>query len=243
MEIFEIIHRYLHHHMSDEEKQQLEERLRNDPEFRAEVTQKLKTLEALGRQEVRHRASEAFEKMEIQRKWRSLKIYSATGVAAALALLVAFSLHFWNPASPDLEQLYASHYVFPHTGSRTDPNEMDSLWLAALDYYEKPGSQDFEMAVQAFESLLGQKDFAHQSEANFLLGISWLELDQPEKAVNALQKVNPDSNYGEDARFYLGLTYLRLEEVGEAKGIFEKMLEIPKHKHQEEARVILKDLN
>jgi tetratricopeptide (TPR) repeat protein len=144
------------------------------------------------------------------KKIRRLLIRNMPAAVLVVALLVVRSFIFTNP----MDKLYDRYYepvsreiIGAEVGGGSTEASFQSGIACYLD-------RDYYCAI---DQLIGDP------EGSFLLGISYLGLEQYEKALEpllAFQEQHPDSPL---ANWYLGLAYMRLEQPDDAISQFEKL--------------------
>ena len=229
--IFADCKRYMHYEMPENEKNAFEDRIRNDDDFQRDVKRNLQSLLAVGREEIHRQVREEFEAHAHEISRRRKRRFRAISIAAMLVLSIGFSLVFLVPRTPDLQEVYATWYDFHKVHTRGDAKELDSTWNLALDYYEVPEKQDFRRAIGLFRELLGNEAFAnrHGNAALLYQGISFLELELPDSAIHAFDRVSETSgSYFGDAVWYRGMALLQKGDLEGARRAFAAMKEDPR---------------
>lgn len=209
--------------MSEEEKQQFEDRIQEDQGFREIVHHYLQAMQTLGRGVIRTKVAEAYLLEAREQQKLRFRQYS---LAASVLVLCVVGLFLIIPRGLDLPGLFEEYYEFKKVETRSVMPTLDSMWNTALDFYEGKEIQDFTRAANEFESLLENPDFdvRHHSEANLYLGLSYLELDRPLEAIQALKKVSEYSiRYYPAAVWYTGLAFLQADDLEQARKAFSEM--------------------
>lgn len=162
--------------------------------------------------------------------------------AVILILLTSFAIfNYWNSSIE--ERLYAAYYT-PFTvddimrGEISDEQHSSEL-KQALQYYNH---RDFEESLPHFTAHL--EDFPEHDHAKFLLGLTLLELGQPEQAIDQLNTVRINNPYYyEDATWYLMLGYLRAGKHEMSKALLEDLLQVKNGYYHEAVIELKKKLN
>lgn len=120
--------------------------------------------------------------------------------------------------------------------------------LARKEYQEKEsgmskyGKQDYAGAVAAFEEAL-KKD-PNDEQALFYAGVSWLSLEQPDKAIAHLTRItqNRSSKYFDDSQWYLSLAYIKKKDAQNARTILTELRNNSGSKYRKQAEETLKEI-
>ena len=137
-------------------------------------------------------------------------------VAVFCVLLATFLVYKFADQKPFNEEVFSQFYQ-PYSldlVSRSG-NEVADLFLSTLELYTKG---DFNKALLALDALLSNQ--APAKDHIFLLkGICYLEMDQPELAIESFHNILLRENvtYAAHAKWYLSLSYLKLNEIDKTK--------------------------
>ncbi len=162
-------------------------------------------------------------------------------VVAAAAAIVTLLLVF-NPfqEATSAEGLYAAYYERPAAPEQLDVTvDQDSLIRMAHVHFN---AKDNEKAAAIYEQLLYTDDtqaFDKASEAHRLLGICYLELNQPDKAIAEFKQVTA---YTELADWYIALAYLKKGDTEAGKQQLTQIISDPKHFYRAKAEELLEEL-
>jgi len=249
---YELLKRYTLGQMSEAERTDFEKRLETDAAFAGEVATWAaiyRGIQAEGDHQLDAQLREFGKKlMQTESSGLSATVVNAPqtrkfqiprwayAVAAALLLLLVAWPIYQNltpstPAYADNKALFEKNFrMLPA------PEVRDAKVSAWRDAYQK---KDYTTAAAELEKLLSDPNYARRSEASLFLGLSHLAAGQGQKALDAFQKVSPDSFDWEDAQWYSALTYIIIDDVVHAKPILEDIAGKNGHPHQREAREML----
>jgi len=156
--------------------------------------------------------------------------------AAAVLLLLLLAWPVWqslNPSDPiyaSNDALFAKHLSLPPA-----PQVRDEKTIPWQEAYRRG---QYPEAIAALEQLAADSTTARRSETYLYLGLSYLAAGQAKAALDALQKIGPESFDWEDAQWYQALAYLKGNDSAEAKAILQNIAGKPGPR-QGEAREIL----
>lgn len=170
--------------------------------------------------------------------------YKMAVAAAVLVLMVLSGSYFYqNYLGVDsTEELFMAYYEpLPADNFTTRSSEAEGLaeWIEAMNFYRKG---NFEQAAQIFESLASDTTFDLQTPAMLYGGISFLEINAPDKAIALLTQISQNSLAAQEANWYIAMSYLQLEEVSEAVARIRQIAENPDHYKVREATELLDKL-
>lgn len=238
----QLIEDYLSGNLNESQKAKFEERLKNDNAFRLEVELR-KDIEVVLADKQKNNVFDAVKKAETQyfRKEEKVTIglkrylpYAAMIALLLVAYFVAYQLA--NNAAP--EQLFTEYYqpYETYTQTRSQENKTLHTFEEGLTFYEQ---KEFDKAIGIFDELL-IKEF--NPAVSFYLGVSHLELNNLDEAINQLSPIsNQQNNFSMQAKWYLALIYLKIDEPEKAKPLFKLLANNP-GRYKEDASQILKEL-
>lgn len=225
-----LIDQYLSGHLTDKEMARFKKQLEEDAALRTELENYEISREVIRNYGLRNDLKRIRKNMLQEQiaetpsspKARvvSIQRYWARVAATVLILLVGFLAI--QLAALSGENLYEEK-AFPYevTVSRNGEATLDSQNQIIQQRY---ASGNFEEATRLYESLS-----APSVTATFIAGNAYLQLDQPQKAKTAFQRVlDVNARQGtdlfeEDAEYYLALSYLRSGEYDQAFNKFKKI--------------------
>lgn len=207
--------------MSAEEAAAFENNLETDPQFREEFDFNKDLLESM-RIHYKSVLKDKLQSLEepaedSQKKGNQRRFFQITGIAAAIALLLAVGYGlFFTPSDPQgiFEQHFTPYYNVLNGTERSAGNVSGDL---AMRLYEQ---QQYEEALVVFREAIRQ----HPDNTGLLFykALSHLSVTQSDSAIAALNQVvnEPEGQLQEPARWYLGLAYLQKGDVGQATEMF-----------------------
>jgi len=226
----ELIDRYVKGELSGNVLQDFKQRLANDTALAEQVDWHARLVGGIKRQSRKElkaylqsldtQAASPTQVAEQEKKVVSLTFWKYA-VAAAVALLIAAV--FWlYPLRTSPEALFAQYYQpYPNVEATIERNdEMADAYQQAFQWYE---DGQYEEAAAAFEELL-KADI--QSEAlNFYIGLTALELNQSDKALQYFESVikHPDHKYYQQSLWYATLASLKNEDTESAKKYLQQL--------------------
>lgn len=158
--------------------------------------------------------------------------------AAAVLLLLTAAWWLW-PKSINGENLYASYYApYPNelTITSMGSNAPESSILEIMRPYN---AGRYSEAAEKIGNYLS--DHPTESALQLYYGISLLENQRSDAAIEALKKAKQYPDFSETANWYLALAYVRGNRVEEAKPILKK-LTISNSSFKENAKQLLQAL-
>ena len=177
---------------------------------------------------------------EQQRNRRgTIALYSFVAVAAAIITLMMVFNPFQSTTDP--VGLYATHYTREVAPETLSVVIKDSLLRLAHIHFNANTETDLDEAVRLYELLLANEDsvpYEKESEVHHFLGISYLELNQPDRAMEEFKKMTV---YTEYADWYIALAYLKKGDADAAKLQLTKIAADPKHYYFTKAKEVLDD--
>lgn len=162
-------------------------------------------------------------------------------VAATVLLLVGVSVYIFQDKKTPEQQLFATYFsprVHPDAPMRGESTaSLEETEMKAMYAYE---AEDFKKSVNYYEVLVNE--YPKSSKHALFLSISYLGVNNPQKAINVLSRLNNvDESYKTDIAWYLALAYLKNNERNAARIILEK-LALEDSFYSESAREILNAL-
>ncbi len=157
-----------------------------------------------------------------------------------VCMLIIGGVRYFNTQKTD--RLFSEHYQvagISYANLRGGGDNLDDNLSLALSFYK---DRNFTAAAPFFSKYISKvpADF----EAVYLAGISYLEINQFEKAIEAFKKVriNSEKHY-EKATWYLALSYLREQQPDQAKTILKELIASASPYKIEEAKKILSKIS
>lgn len=239
----EVIIRYLEGDLSKSDENAFEAELRTNEELRTAFNFHLRLDKVISSRESDRKYEEYLE--SFRKKYRPAKkiTFRKRYLIAAAALIIimltlAFLLFSMNADHLSGEELYASHY----SAYNLEDNYRSAVDLPiekGLALYNKG---NYSEALSYFESKLAAQQAT--AKAGFIAGISALELNMPEKAIDHFKQVLQTENleFYQHAQWYLSLAYLKSNKIAEAEVLLQALSNIPGF-YQDKAKNLLEELN
>lgn len=220
MKKMDLIDKYVQNKASAEELDAVKRLLKEDAEFKSELSFQMGLREAIKRTEgskikqYLQGLDQASETMRLSPwVWRA---------AAVLVLAAGLAVGWFFNGGPNYQRLYVENFepypnfVAPLVRSGNMP---ESQLRAAFLYYDE---QDYARAAAAFKAIYENNKIGY---ANFYYGVSLMADYRVEEAMTALE--NPEWQIPENFRnatyWYLGLGYLKLENKEKARASLKKV--------------------
>lgn len=267
------IERYLRNQLDEPERRAFENKMDNNPAFarrveevkRGLIAAKLYAEKQLSG-ELYQRGKAILEAKKAGKRWRDperKKYFRRRLIAGSLLVVIVVLLVLYLSgvfSSPEKEPPPAPESAEPSMPSGpvaladyffelketsgllsfSPDDPVEQRWSNVVRNYQ---SGDCQAVVDSVAALLRLNNFDNRSTAYLLSGTCYLQLDQPEQAIQQLGQIPPET--GElyrDAQWYAGLAYLKQSNLTEAQEIFRSIAENEEHLKQEEAQQILRQL-
>ena len=160
--------------------------------------------------------------------------------AAALLLLLVIALPLYQRLSSP-EATYASTDDLFREYFRQPPTE-GVRDIATNNWKEAYNQGKYGEAITALEALLTDPNNRRPSRTHLYIGLSYLGLQQDQKAIEAFQKVGHDSEEWGDAQWYSAMAWLKLGDAKNAKALLQSIADETGHSWTGEPRQILEKL-
>lgn len=215
-----LLNNYFEGNLSEEEKQQFDELLSNDSEFKTEFEFQKKAKVAVALSE-RQRLKNQLKEIENSRK---LKNNNNTWLSIAASIVVVLSLgfiFFWNSSTTN-DNLYADFYeTFPNIEAPTTRGE-NNLNIKSEAFYAYD-SKDYKKAIELFSEIykVEKTDYAI-----FYIGLSEMELNEHKKAINTFSLFEGDTNnnFYYYVKWYKALSYLKENDIENSKKLLNEVV-------------------
>jgi hypothetical protein len=222
----DLITRYLDGELSPEEEQQFNQRMQNDAAFRLEVESMQLAVESVKYYGTRTKVAAVRQQMKGEVSKGSVKVIGIRkiaryGLSVAATLFFVFIViegyQFYKLSS---DVVYNDAYISYSTGTRGEEPQSD----IKKAYSNKSYSEVVGLAANR----------ATGDEEKFLVGLSYLELNQPGAAAKWFEVLNNDeSNFKQDAEFYLALSYLKSKNYDRSLELLENIYNNTTHTYHE----------
>ncbi len=232
----ELINKYFEKSLTERDLVEFNQRLETDVEFKAEFDFQKSVQSAIHskeRAEIKNLVA-SFEKPKLQKVWWK---YAAAAVVVIIGAWVVFQQFL---SKPNPSELYLSYYqtypniVAPNVRGENQENLTTKAFLA----YD---SGDFQTAAQLFGELKTQTS---EDYVVFYEGISYLEVNKPEKTIALFENknfTNRDAQLEVYRKWYLALAFLKTGKKEQSVEIL-KGLSITENPQKEQALKLLNKL-
>tara|TARA_A100001015_G_C15043542_1_gene741642 strand:- start:5903 stop:6589 length:687 start_codon:yes stop_codon:yes gene_type:complete len=204
----ELFDRYLNGDLSVAEIEAFSERLLVDDAFREAFQLYEESISEIHKAGFRQQLN-GIMNQEVSHKNPFFSSYWFRGMAAAVVLLLTvtgiYYLNFNNP--------HISYEPYPNILKfRTDKESIPGL----RDY----SSGDYTLAIDKMESLGSTSD-----TARFYLAMSYMMIDNNEKAIKTLRDIPEGSTFQQQKNWYLGVLYFKEEDMQNALSVLNMIKE------------------
>lgn len=215
----EIFEKLLNGELSDSEKAQVIEAINNDERLKKEfaITQ---AIHSHYKTERRNQLKQSLVDLENQsqecqpRKKGIVLHLKRIAVIAACLTGVIFLGKMTLSSKPTHQDLYADHFeAYPNVYNpivRSHQSNTLSIDSQIMSFYEQ---QEFHKSIELYNEhyTFGEKE----NELNFYMAISYMKVDNIEKAKSILVTIPESSKYYEKSKWYLALCYLNENNLNE----------------------------
>ena len=217
----QLIEDYLNQDLTATEIEDVKERLKSDPQFKAhmEIVRDLPDAMNVDTEGFKHDLKKVMQSVETAptrvRRLQLRGIIWAVAATAAIVLAVNFLV---QDSSPD--QLFAQHFNLPaeNISVRSNGSVEESL-TKGLEAYS---AEDHDAATANFERYLA--DHPDEEAVRFFYSMSQVANEDYPAAEENLRRVEQrGGTYSTSAKWYLGLVYLKLEKLDAASEYFEEL--------------------
>ena len=195
----DIFDSYVHNEMASKDRDQFDERLKEDEQFRQSFENYKKAVEAIKikgfSEELKQIRADRKEKNQVI-NW---KLYGS--IAASLLILISGYFIFQNdqPVISN-EYMYDEYYTpYPNINAMRGTEKLSELEIA-LNYYT---NQNYQEAISHFQ--LSEKG---QDTTKFYLALSYLSLKNGELALQELNRISKKSIFEPQVNWYKCLAFL-----------------------------------
>jgi len=216
-----LIEKYLHGELDENERLELELKISKDPELANELEV----------QSVYYaRRSSDLKKELLAYKPKSSAYFSNKIIISLLILIalsiISFSAYSYLKSDTSKDKIhFAQEYItdkHPAPSVFMGDQQEKALWLESIEFYN---NANYNKAAESFSKATGIKGKSNQ--ALFYTALSFLYSDPPqyEKAINILkQLINTDSVNAEESRWYLALAYYQTNDISSAEKLLEEIV-------------------
>lgn len=248
-ELYDLIERYLAGKLSEEEAEQVHERLRTDKQFVEEVRAHRLADKIVLEGELLHVRDKLRHLMKQNRSrtsvmsvpfWKRMPVR----IAATLALLLGLGTVVYTlilKSRPTNEELVAKYFEpAVYADVRTADSSKNTTFDSAMQYYK---TKNYSRASVHFRKFI-LKD-STDIDALFFYGNTLLALRELEKAQFYLEKVAESGKtiYRQEALWYLALVYLAEGNKNRCRKLLEIIISEGEGPYQEIAEKLLQEMN
>jgi hypothetical protein len=215
-----LLNNYFEGNLTEEEKEQFNELLFNDSEFKAEFEFHKKAKVAIALSE-RKKLKSLLNEIENSGK-QKIKYKTWLSIAASVLIFLSIGyMFFWNNSSAKNDKLYAIYYeTFPNIEAPTTrgDNTLDIKSEAFFAY----DSKDYKKAKELFSEIYKAEKTDY---AIFYIGLSEMELNEHKKAIKTFSLFEGDANnnFYYYIKWYLSLCYLKENDIENAKKLLNEV--------------------
>lgn len=220
---FSLIETYLDNELSGSDLISFEEELKRNFELQKELQFQKEVNQFVGlhsfRENIKKVSEEYFTGQKIKISfWSKYKIQIAATFLICFLLLTVYVV--WSSHKKTTDELFNEYYKpmeFEIT-LRGSEAVVLNLEKTAVSYYLQ---KKYNQALKLFNEILLTDSL--NSKINIYAGISAIELNQINKAIQYLSKVPKITLYYSSAQWYIGLCYLKLGDKQDALRVFENL--------------------
>ncbi|HEV7620143.1 MAG TPA: tetratricopeptide repeat protein [Flavisolibacter sp.] len=226
--IDELVLKYLDDELSTGEKKAFEEQLKLNPDIKKRLENLRLVKDSIKYYGINQKVAEVrrqWEKETPALEHKAAKVisirkplrYTLAIAASTIFVIIGIKIFWISNVSP--EKIYQDTYV----SYSIDNLRSQNVKTTAV---EKAWKQKNYVVIidQGKKNVLSTKD-------QLLLGLSYLELNQPAEAIPILESIREsrDTSLHYDADFYLSLAYIKNKELDKALPLLEKIQKDPNH--------------
>lgn len=239
----QFIEDYFQGNLSEADKVKFEDRQKNDPDFKESIAL-FQTSRAVIKANYRDQLIGDTQKLMEDFEKNNKRILPIRRFISLAAVLIIFVVAVWSyrqfVSSPSPSRLYATHFELPSPPNvRSQEVAEDQLWTQAVRSYE---TGDYTQSINSLNNLLKKEGYLLKDRANFYLGISHLLIDEPQKGIQALEKIQISSSYFQQSLWYIALGHLKNENREQAKRALENIANRNGHYKQALSKELLEQI-
>lgn len=226
--------RYFDGEMNEQERQEFEKVLREDQQLQNELDNLKLSKEAVHSYGLNQQVKQVHEMMmnemrseapviSISRRRKIIR-YTIAVAASIIFIFIGLRITVFTGSSPD--KLYNEKYTaFELTSSRSEGPELSAIEKL---YEEKK-----------YTEVVSMDKTAQATADEFLIAVSWLELNNPVKAIHCFtavleqDKASGQKIYKDEAEYYLALAYLKNTNYDKAIELMNFIHNDPNHLYHE----------
>lgn len=217
-----LIDKFLDGTLSIAEKALFENRLRDDPKFknRLQLIQEVASAQSLETEEFKKSLKDISKKYENSNSQFDLKKIWPLILGILLLSFLAFYFLKPKPIKETTKHLYAAYFSTYPNVITTRNNESSNALEIPLAQYD---NGNFIDANTLFEKLRSEN---FSDTLYFYYGVSLMQTDQEQKAINLFKEITKDKNsaFNAQANWYQALAHVKANEIDAAKDVLERLL-------------------
>jgi tetratricopeptide (TPR) repeat protein len=221
----DLLIRYIDGELQGEEKTFLEQRLKNDISLQQQLLNLQIAIQAVKQfatvQKVESIHTQMMQELKPQAPNINVfplkKLVRFTMAAAASILLLFIGVRLYTASQITPQKLYNESFVDLNVSATRGAGNTTSV-IEGL-YQQK-----------AYTSIIKTRTAAISSKDSLLIGLSYLQTEQPVKAIESFNQLRGGANeFQQDAEFYAALSYLKNREYDKALELMQKIINTPSH--------------
>ena len=239
-QLTELMEKYSQGLLTEEERTDFEEACQNDPElnesYQAYLLGKFAVWQT-GYEEQKKNFQDIFHEIQPdikpfrpnRKKW-----FQLAAVLIGLMILIS-GLWYFSPKTKSNDEIFAAFYERPRVPETMGTSD-EHAFKTAGNYYQK---EEFARAILSYKFYLTDSASTRTSEAWFFQGVSYLEINLFEEAINSFSNAE---SFPEQADWLTALALIKSGQTEKAYHSFQKIAEYQGHYYQEKAKQVLEDL-
>ncbi len=211
----ELIIKYFSRQLDAEEQKIFDQLMLDDTDFKNQVNFEKSTQEAIKRNE-RADLKRFLQGVDIPKQNKTFQWIAIAASFIGIVLISIFSIYYYS--STDSSNLYAEYFQpYPNEVAPLVRGENDDSPISeAFNAYEL---ENYELSANLFENI-------NEDYSLLYAGISNLELNQNQKAIDQLKTLSlQNGKYQDAAEWYLALAYLKNNETEKAKELLNSIVQ------------------
>lgn len=252
-QLWEEVNAYVNNQLTDAERKNFESRLNGEEgldDLLAFYRQAEKAAFLQGKELLRGKVQLALKEAREEEQSEATPVVSMRrkvnwipyAVAASVLVLVGLFFILSRPKTASTTELYAQ-YMEPAVISsfRNSSETADRKWQQAIQVYQQ---EKYDEVIQTVPELLEDSAFTNAkiSEARLMIGASYMELDQPDQALEYLNSIVEGSIAYPQAQWYKALAYLKSDNVEATRSQLSAIIEGPYPGRRDDAVALLQQL-
>ena len=238
-QLLEKMEKYSQGLLTDEEKTAFEKACQNDPElnesYQAFLLGRYAVWETGYEEQKKNLENLFYENQANIKPFQPNRRRWVQFAAAVIGLLVLISgIWYFSPNPKSNEEIFATFYERPRV-PETMGTSPEQVFKAAGNHYQK---EEFAEAIVEYQAYLADSSSTRISEAWFFQGVSNLELNRFDEAIDCFSKAE---SFPEQGDWLTALALIKAGNKDAAIDAFKKIAEYEGHFYQEQAKDVLGD--